>query len=330
MARTPLTLAALATAAVADLDVVAASAYGGTGGSVDSAVVTARDGRRLIIRVPRTVGSEAEQSADLVALRALSAGIRTRLPFAVPTPLGQVPVGDTRGVVYDLLPGSKTGLNTITPDLAASIGRAVAAVHGLPTSFVADAGLPSLGAIECLRAAVSIIDRATATGLVPSALIARWERGTEESTIWQFQPTVINGALSASSILSDRDQVTAVLGWQELRVGDPARDLAWLFGARGEWVAENALEAYTRVRGSIDRQVRQRATLYSELELAKWLLHGTQTRSTEIVDDAVTLLSALADRVHSDIMNPIGPATMPTATVDEVESLLQRSERAAG
>jgi hypothetical protein len=77
----------------------------------------------------------------------------------------------------------------------------------------------------------------------------------------------------------------------------------------------------------VDRQLRQRATLLSELEIARWLLHGTETRSTEIVDDAVQMLSGLVDEVQKDIMNPIGPQTMPVLGVDEVERLLAQTER---
>jgi aminoglycoside phosphotransferase (APT) family kinase protein len=179
---------------------------------------------------------------------------------------------------------------------------------------------------ECLRASVTVLDRASATGLVPAALLGRWERATEDAKLWQFQPTVTNGSLTADSILSADGVVTGVLGWQDLRVSDPARDLQWLLA--NSPVAETALDAYARVRGAGDRQVKQRAMFYAELEVAKWLLHGTEARSTEIVDDAVGMLTALADSVHSDVMNPIGAQTMPTMAVDEVEAFLSRAERA--
>jgi len=91
MARSPLTLAALATAAVPGLEVAGAAALGSQGrGDVDSALLSTRDGRSLVIRGPRTPAAENEQSADLVALRALSDGVRSRLPFAVPRMLGQL------------------------------------------------------------------------------------------------------------------------------------------------------------------------------------------------------------------------------------------------
>jgi macrolide phosphotransferase len=328
MVRSHLTLAALATSAVPGLDIVEASVFGGAGGGFDCALLTGRDGRHWLVRVPRNERAEAEQSADLVALRALSAGVRTRLHFSVSAFAGQTPINGTRAIVYEFVYGSKVALAGVDVAKASSIGRAVAAIHALPTSFVADSGLPVLSALECLRSCVTILDRAAATGLVPAALLSRWEAATEETRLWQFQPTVINGSLSADSLLFAGSEVTGVLGWQELRVGDPARDLSWLLGASDETVAEVAIDAYNEVRGGADRQVRQRAMLYAELEVAKWLLHGTELRNQEIVDDAVDLLASLTDSVRRDVLNPIGPATMPTMAVADVEAMLTRAEHA--
>jgi len=331
MARSHLTLAALATSAVAGLDIVTASTFKGGGESdFDSALLTSRDGSHLIIRVPRTQRAEAQQSADLVALRALSAGVRSRLPFAVSSYLGQTPISGTRAVVYEFVYGTKLHLADLTsgPDgLASSVGTAIGALHSLQTSFVADAGLPILTPIDCLRSAVSVMDRAAATGLVPVSLLQRWTSATEDTTLWQFQPTVINNTLSADAFLASGNEITGLLGWHELRVGDPARDLFWLLGATGEQVADSAFDAYLTARPG-DRQVKQRALLYAELEIAKWLLHGTDTRSTEIVDDAVEMLSGLVDSVENDVMNPIAAQHMPTMAIDEVEEFLEQSKRA--
>jgi macrolide phosphotransferase len=330
MARSHLTLAALATSAVAGLDLAAASTFGSrSGGDFESALLTGRDGHHWIIRVPTSERAEAEQSADLVALRALSAGVRSRLPFVVTNYVGQVAIGGTRAVVFEFVYGTKVTLGGIPAGagLASSIGSAMAAIHTLPTSFVADAGLPVLTPAEVLRAVVSVMDQASATRLVPAALLGRWERATEDSALWQFAPTVINGSLDAESFLSADDAVTGVLDWHALSVGDPARDLYWLLGAHGDNVAETAFDAYNAARGSSDRQIKQRAMLYAELEIAKWLLHGTQERNQEIVDDAVEMLHGLVDTVHNDADQNLAHNTMPVMALDEVEAMLDRNSR---
>ncbi len=250
--------------------------------------------------------------------------MRSRLPFAVSTFVGQTPVGGTRAVVYEFVYGSKLRIGAIDGALANSIGTAVAAIHSLPTSFIADAGLPVLTPMEILRGLITVMDRASATNLVPAALLGRWERAAEDSALWQFAPTVINGSLGADSFLSANDEVTGVLGWHSLSVGDPARDLYWALGASDPDVVTAVFDAYSLARGASDRQVRQRAMLYSELEVAKWLLHGTQERSTEIVDDAVEMLQGLVDDVRNDLGQTLTHNTIPVMAVDDVEAMLDR------
>lgn len=329
MARTHLTLAALATAAVPGLDVQSTRSHTGSGhGEFESAVVTARDSRQIIIRMPRNASAETEQAADLVSLRALTTGVRSRLPFDVPTYLGQAPVGSTRAMAYDFLPGESVDLDSLTETdgLAASVGRAVAGIHSLPAAFIGDAGLPQQSAPEARAAVIALVTRAADTSHLPAALLRRWEEATDDDSLWRFAPAVINGNLSADSLLISDDAVSAVIGWSGLRVGDPARDLHWLLAARGD-AAESALAAYAAARGSsADRLITQRAMLYAELELARWLLHGIDLRDQRIIDDAVSMLDNLVDSVHGDVMNPLS-ATGPVLAVADVEALLGDTPR---
>ena len=329
MARSHLTLAALATSAVPGLDVVQARSHGSSGrssgapGAYDSAVLLDRDGRSLIIRVPLSQAAETEQSADLVALRALTVGNRSRLPFDVPQFVGQAPLGGTRAVVYEFLPGDTFDADALTghAGVSGSIGRAIAAVHGLPTAVVSDAGLTQRSAQDCRTEVIELIGRTEATGYLPAALLRRWELATDDDALWQFLPCVIHGSLSAESFLIGEDSVTAVLGWAALSVGDPARDLNWLLASRGA-AGEAAIASYGGVRQGNDPRITQRAMLYAELELARWLLHGTDTRNQGIVDDAVAMLDGLVENVHHATSHPLSPKTGPILNVSEVESLL--------
>ena len=331
MVRSPLTLAALATTAIAGLDVTAASRLGsGPLGSFEQAVLDIRDGSQVLIRLPRMKTAETQATTELTALTALSGGIRARLPFAVHSFLGQTPISGTRAIVYDYLPGAPVDLANVSSGagLAASIGRAIAAIHSLPAGFVADAGLAVVRPLDALSIATTVMEHAQATGLVPAALVDRWENASEDPALWQFAPTVINGSMGADSVLHDGDRVTGVVNWYSLGVGDPARDLFWVLGASASDAANSVFDAYNSARGSSDRQVKKRSMLYAELEIAKWLLHGTRERSTEIVDDAVGMLHNLVDIVQHDISRTIDTDTKPVMTVDEVEDMLDRDGRA--
>ncbi|WP_198169828.1 phosphotransferase [Agromyces laixinhei] len=330
MARPPLTLAALATAAVPGLEVRAVRALSRKShGAFDAVLLRDTDDRLLVLRVPRSQGAESEQSADLVALRALTTGIRSRLPFDVPEFVGQAPVDGTRAVVTSYVPGAARTADELTEHdgIATSVGLALAAVHALPTGFIADAGLPSQTADESHDGVVDLIGRAADTGHLPAALLRRWEEATDDAALWRFRPTVVNGTLAADSLLVDGDAVTGLIGWSALAQGDPARDLNWLLTSRGD-SAERALDAYFGARsGEADAHLPQRALLYGELELAKWLLHGVETHDEAVIADAVGLLDGLVESVHDRSSEPLSPETGPILTVGDVERMLDETPR---
>ena len=333
MARSQFTLAALATSAVADLDVTATAIHGSSGrGDFDAARLSGRRGEDLVIRVPRSSRAEAQQSADLVALRALSAGVRERLSFDVPTYRGQTPIDQTRAIVYDFVDGKRLTASDVLAGtgLPSAVGAAIAAVHSLPTSFVTDAGLSSHTPFEAMRSSASLVDRAASTGLLPAALLERWENAIQDTLLWQFQPTVINASLEADSFLAEGDRIAGLLGWHDLQVGDPARDLSWVLGAPTEDSIDAVFDAYSAARGTSDRQLRHRATLYHELDLAKYLLHGSQTKNTRVVDDAVEMMTRLVDSVHSRVEGPIGTGATESLDIGDVEDLLTSTERKHG
>lgn len=330
MARPPLTLAALATAAVPGLVVQAVGPHTRHGqGEYDSVRLLADDGRQLLIRAPRSQAAESAQSADLFALRSLTAGIRSRLPFQVPLFVGQAPIDGTRAIVTDFIPGDHRSADELTAGmrLAESVGLAIAAIHSLPTGFVAEAGLPRRTAAESRDEVIALVGRAADTGRLPAALVRRWEEATDDASLWRFEPTVINGALAAESILVDGERVTGVVGWSSLAVGDPARDLHWLLTSRGQ-SAERALEAYVAGReGGADEHLARRALLCCELELARWLLHGVDARDDAIIEDAVGLLDGLVATVHDRSSEPLAAQTGPIMTVGDVERMLDGTPR---
>ncbi|WP_210479351.1 phosphotransferase [Naasia sp. SYSU D00948] len=338
MARSHLTLAALATSAVEGLDVAAAQPFSSNRhGDFDTALITARDGSHYLVRVPNSDAAEAAQNAELTALASLSSGVRSRLPFALSSFVGQTllrsPDGRParRATVYEFVYGRRVRLERLFPGpLPASIGRAIGAIHSLPSGFIVDAGLPVVTAIDSLRSVVGVMDRAAATSLVPAQLLSRWESATDDTTLWQYQPTVIHGAMNADALLQSDDAVVGVLGWSDLRVGDPARDLSWVLSAPSPETVDQVFEAYGDTRHGTDiGELRRRAMLYAELELAKWLLFGFDTKDSTIVDDAVQMLDVLVKSVQGHTAAGLAHETGPILDVEEVERMLDQRPQVA-
>ena len=321
-------LAAVAAAAMPELDVVAAAEHpGGRPADFDEAIVRDRDGALLLVRRARTTASERELLAERRALETLTAGVRSRLPFAVPEVCGVLREQGQTAVVVTLLPGA--AVDPLALDeasaLASSIGAAIAAVHALPRGFADEAGL-SLVTPELARdAAGSLLDRADRTGRLPVAVHRRWSDAVDDPTLWQFHPRVIHGGLTAAAVLADADEVTGLLSWSDLRSGDPARDLQML-QALAPAAARQVLDSYAAHVGGADRQLRRRAALYAELEIARWLVHGATVDDEQILADAEEMLTSLTDRVHLAEAEPLVHETLPILDLEEVRALLRDAE----
>jgi aminoglycoside phosphotransferase (APT) family kinase protein len=292
-----LALAALASAAVPGLDPVFVADPDVAGMDFDVAVVTDDRQRRWVVRAPR----RAAASAVLDVERALLPLLATRLPVPVPLPAGYADLpGGGRAVVYRYLEGQPLDPATLTPGpgLAAHVGQVLAALHDTPPDLVEDMGLPAYEADEYRQRRLAEVDRAAATGAVPTALLGRWERALEQVAQWRFAATLVHGDLSGEHLLVDAGRVSGVVDWDEARVADPADDLAFVTVGAPEHVVDTVLEAYAQARAEPpDRHLLTRAGLAAELALARWLLGGVDADDAGVVDQASAALRDLAARL---------------------------------
>ncbi|MBO0979356.1 hypothetical protein IPV10_02120 [Microbacterium sp. SD291] len=316
------------TAALPGAEVTGARALTAAGDArFDSAVATLADGRELAIRVADDDEAARELSAEALALRALTAGARAMLPFRAPEYIGETRLADARALVTELLPGFQIepALVPPGPGAAQSMGAAIAAVHALPTSVVRGAGLLTRSAQESRDEVNRLVDAAAATGRVPARLTVRWRDAVADDDLWRFESTVVLGGVQATSFIFHDDpdrgpEVTGLVGWHSLSVGDPAVDMAWLSAAPD--AASDVHTAYARTADRVpDPALEVRARLLAELEFARWLVHGDSLRRTDIVDDAAALLESLADGLRNDDL------TVITARSEGVDSALEALDR---
>jgi len=326
MARSTLTLAASVTAALPRIGVTGVGPLSeNAAGRFDSALARLEDGRDVVVRMPADESSAADLAAEARALHALTPGVRSLLPFAVPEVVGESGSGAQRVLVVDYLDGYRIDPAHLPkgPGYAPAIGTALAAVHGLPVSIVRTDGLPVRTPEQVRDDVARLLDRADATGRVPDGLMLRWRRAVETDELWRFEAAVVLGGATSSAFLLSDDadgvpHVVGVLDWAGLSVGDPAVDLRWLASAP---LAADDVHAGYAAGGdrSPDPLLRERARLYAELEFARWLVHGYDEGESDVVADAVALLDALADGVRGDHIVPDS-----RADIDDAMALVER------
>ena len=292
-------LAAQAAAAVPDMQLVKTAPFDLPG--VRSALAWDADGQVWVIEVPETDEAESKQRDRISGAMAIGEGLRARLPFAAPRVIGTTTVEGRTLSVGEYLPGARIRPDKISPELATAVGEAIAQLHSIPASTLYDQGRPVHSATDAMRKATSIVDRAAKTTLLPKNLLRRWEAAYEDRDLWQFEPTIIHGALHLGAFLTEGTTITGVTGWRELSVGDPARDVAWFTTPHLTERLEPAKTSYLDTRQEADHRIFQRARFWAELDIARWLLHGIDVRSEEIVDEATQLINELHDRISGDM-----------------------------
>ncbi|HZG96008.1 MAG TPA: phosphotransferase [Mycobacteriales bacterium] len=205
--------------------------YGGGGRSSTLAIGD------WLLRFPR----RPEVVDELVREQRVLDAIAPLLPVAVPRsrPVGVLEDG-TPFFAHPLIPGEPLDEPTARLGLVVSqLAGLLHALHAVPARQVTDLGVPVLDAGATRRWVHETAGRAVTDvlpllpGSLRTAAAADWDAILAEVAGWSFAPVVCHGALYPSNILVQRGRgvVTGVLDWADVRVGDPAADLAGIAAA---------------------------------------------------------------------------------------------------
>jgi aminoglycoside phosphotransferase (APT) family kinase protein len=311
--RSPLFLAALASAAVPGLDPASVEALPSAPGQLfDVAFVEDTLQRRWVVRAPRTPGAAAQMDLTVSLLSLLA----RRLPFALPMPRGFITLrSGGRAAVYPYLPGQHLDFASLPAGngIAAELGRAIAALHSVDQRLFDEAGLPTYDADTYRIRRLSDLDRAAESGRVPAALLARWERALENVNLWRFAPTPIHGGLTGDQVLAafdDQDdassgRIKGVTGWEGAKVADPADDFAALVVEASPEAMDTVMEAYAHARAERpDPNLLVRARLAAELQRMSALLAALAAGESAIADQIAAELQDLDDDVRAQATAP--------------------------
>lgn len=228
-----------------------------------------------------------------------------RLPFSVPAPKGFVTLKEGgRAVVYPFIAGRPLDFANLPagPGIAAELGKALAALHNIDLALCEEAGLTSYDPDTYRTRRLSDLDRAAATGHVPTALLSRWERSLEEVSLWRFAPTPTHGDLTGDEVLAvfdDNDDATTghvrgLTGWENAKVADPADDFATLVTQTSPAAFDSVLEAYSHARvDRPDKYLERRARLAGELKLVSELLIAVGSKDKRGIDASAEKLRKL-------------------------------------
>jgi len=277
--------------------------------------------RHWVVRAPVSAAAGAQMDVAVSLLGLLA----RRLTFSVPAPKGFVTLKKGgRAMVYPHITGRPLSFAHLPggPGIAAELGRALAALHNIDLALCEEAGLTSYDPDTYRTRRLADLDRAAATGHVPTALLSRWEQSLEDVSLWRFAPTPTHGDLSGDEVLAvfddDDDAATGhingLTGWENTKVADPADDFATLVTQASSSAFDSVLEAYSHARADRpDQYLERRARLAGELKLVSDLLTAVGSESQKRIQACSDRLRRLDARTFDTPgEEPVVP-TAPTA-----------------
>ena len=299
MAKSHLILAALAAEAASGKNFISTRLSSDQTPGFDSAVLESEMGYKFQVLVPRGKQSEQELKTELNALALIRPLASSTL--SIPELIGRTVDAEGSSVVVlsfdeskDIKLGSKNGESIEL--LAAELAR----IHSLSATEAQQLEIQSFSPTELNTELVEEIDRLADTGKVPGVLLSRWERALEDIGLWRYHPTVIHGSINSDTTGTYGDKLV-LRGFGSMRVSDPAEDFAWIAGGCTEAVLNSSFAQYLEIREA-DENLLKRAIFYSEVEIARWLMHCIDTGDTRAAEAASADLENLAeDAQRSDL-----------------------------
>lgn len=292
--RNPFSLAALAASAVPGFVPARTASLPAFVEGLERAGVIGEDGRRVVVTAPVAAAAGAALELDLHVADAL---LGTSLRGVIPPVLGSAKLPEGGRAVVSLAPaGAPLDVSAVSasPQLAHSLGAALARIHAVPRYAAEAAGVETFTAQALRRSHRERVERADAAQLLPPTVAQRWRHLLEDEELWDFSPQFVHGDLSEAALFHSGDRISAILGWADAHVGDPASDLGWLISALDPEAFDQLYSGYRREIPTVPhRRLIERAQALGEFALLRWLLHGVDVKDEEIISDAKEMLADL-------------------------------------
>lgn len=208
----------------------------GTGWTVDTYEVD----KEWIVQLARSAYAAERLRAQIDALPELAAELSALVPEPVHVNPAEPAIAYRKieGMPLDLAPDG------LWPE---RLGRFLYDLHLMPPEYV---GLRGLRAKDVRAADAEQLDvfRERVLPLLEPAEAARYgvrmDSFLEDEDLWRFAPCLVHGDIGPEHVLvSPEGDLAGVLDWEDLSVGDPVGDFAWLLHSRPS-DGERALGAY--------------------------------------------------------------------------------------
>jgi aminoglycoside phosphotransferase (APT) family kinase protein len=201
--------------------------------------------------------------------------VEARLLPELPGPVPRFEHVSAEAVAYRKLQGSP--IDSRNPALGAAVGHFLSALHAFPVERARELGVPEPPWRDTYAMFIHEVLDAAELGPEAEAMVSDF---LDNEASFAFEPALIHADLGPEHLLATGDELTGVIDWGDVRIGDPALDFAWLLQ---QPFADAVLAAY----GVADAGLRERALFYHRLGPWNELHYGLYFNRPELVESGL-------------------------------------------
>jgi hypothetical protein len=270
---------------------------------VHATLITDENEEKYLLRAPGSAQNIAKFTAETEITKALDAKIaqnKIQLHFSLP----KIVASNQNMTVVKPYTGRAFTPSALSENQVLSLAKALARVHSMPFSVIQQTDLPEFTNQETQKMLINTLDEAALLGKIPSSLLERFEEFLNNEVFWSYDSTVIHGNFRPNFVLFSNEEVTQILSWSGLQIGDSAYDLAGITPALTVANCSVFFEAYHKLRSKLNKNLRfdpnleKRAEFYSQFELVQKLLTASSAKDHDLMNDLSKELVALAEKIR--------------------------------
>lgn len=255
------------------------------------------DGKKWILRIPRRNNTFPQIQEEERCLNFL----RSRVSFDIP----DWKLTNPELIAYPLLVDKPAleinpltqeytwNINLSSPEYSLSLASILFELHDL-TQDAIDFGLPLMAPEKIRKDVLDEIHLVKTQLGLPSSLEKQWRAWIDEDTYWPTFSTLIHGDLYAGhTLVNSEEQITGILDWSEMKIGDSSIDFAGQYIGLGEVQLDKVLSAYEKSGGKTWPRMKEHIVQRALAAPLKFAVFALNTKNDNHIQAAKEQLNAL-------------------------------------
>lgn len=252
---------------------------------------------KWLLRIPRRTDEFSKIQQEAKHLEFLKSKVSFNIPdWKVVTPeliayplLTDSPALEVNPVTQEII----WNINLERFEYSESLATILFELHKISTDGIESLGLKALSANEIRQEFLNEIDLVKVELGIPSHLEEHWKSWINEDSYWPEFSVLNHGDFySGHTLVNSENQITGIIDWSEMQIGDPSLDFAGHYIGLGEKHLDKTIDVYKKMGGKTWTRMKEHIIHRASVSPLKFAIFALSTKNEEHLRSAREQLQA--------------------------------------